>query len=150
MIKENIKHSSQYIALGERFARLFDFLKATDFSKIADGNYELDGRNIYYMLTSTTTALAAEKKYEIHEKYIDVHYVLKGHESIWYTDVESLAPLTEYDEQKDIRFYKDGPGSESVLGAEDFIIFFPNEAHKPLCAVGNPAPLRKVVVKIIV
>ena len=36
-----------------------------------------------------------------------------------------------------------------VLQPNDFIVFLPNEVHKPLCAVDNKiATVRKVVVKI--
>ncbi|WP_416820994.1 YhcH/YjgK/YiaL family protein, partial [Cronobacter sakazakii] len=36
-----------------------------------------------------------------------------------------------------------------VLEEGDFVIFWPGEVHKPLCAVGNPAPVRKAVVKML-
>jgi biofilm protein TabA len=150
MIKDNLKHTKLYAGLGPRFARSFEFINSTDFSKIADGNYELDGRSIYYMLMSPATGPAAGKKYETHEKYIDVQCVLKGREAIFCTDAAKLSPSTDYDAQKDIRFYQDGPGSESVLDAGDFAVYFPHDAHKPLCAVGAAAPVRKLVVKILV
>ena len=35
-----------------------------------------------------------------------------------------------------------------VLSEGDFVVFYPGEVHKPLCAVGAPAQVRKVVVKV--
>ena len=35
-----------------------------------------------------------------------------------------------------------------VLNEGDFVVFYPGEVHKPLCAVGAPALVRKAVVKM--
>ena len=35
------------------------------------------------------------------------------------------------------------------LSAGDFVVFYPGEVHKPLCAVGSPAKVRKAVVKML-
>ena len=37
-----------------------------------------------------------------------------------------------------------------VLSEGDFVVFWPGEVHKPLCAAGAPAKVRKVVVKMLV
>ena len=37
-----------------------------------------------------------------------------------------------------------------VLSEGDFVVFWPGEVHKPLCAVGAPAKVRKVVVKMLI
>ncbi|EDV0473395.1 YhcH/YjgK/YiaL family protein, partial [Salmonella enterica subsp. enterica] len=36
-----------------------------------------------------------------------------------------------------------------VLNEGDFVVFYPGEVHKPLCAVGEPARVRKAVVKML-
>jgi biofilm protein TabA len=36
-----------------------------------------------------------------------------------------------------------------ILRAGDFVVFYPGEVHKPLCAVGSPAKVRKAVVKML-
>jgi len=150
MIKDNLKHARTYAGLGARFAKAVEFAAATDFSKIADGNYELDGRNLHYMLMSPTTGAAAERKYENHRKYVDLQLMLAGREIMWCTDVENLKPAGDYDAQKDLCFFKDGPaGVEMPMSTGDFAIFFPHDAHKPLCAIDAPAPVRKLVVKIL-
>ncbi|MBE8359523.1 YhcH/YjgK/YiaL family protein, partial [Leptospira interrogans] len=52
---------------------------------------------------------------------------------------------------KDIAFLPAGTDEKHVvLQTGDFVVFFPGEVHKPLCAVGEPANVRKAVVKIAV
>ena len=36
-----------------------------------------------------------------------------------------------------------------ILNEGDFVVFYPGEVHKPLCAVGAPAQVRKAVVKML-
>jgi len=35
-----------------------------------------------------------------------------------------------------------------IMQTGDFVVFYPGEVHKPLCAVGEPAHVRKAVVKM--
>ena len=37
-----------------------------------------------------------------------------------------------------------------VMSEGDFVVFYPGEVHKPLCAVGQPAKVRKAVIKLLV
>ena len=40
-------------------------------------------------------------------------------------------------------------GVDLHLNEGDFVVFYPGEVHKPLCAVGEPAKVRKAVVKML-
>ena len=40
------------------------------------------------------------------------------------------------------------PGLRVVTGAGQYLIFNPWDAHKPKAANGEPAPIKKVIVKI--
>ena len=61
------------------------------------------------------------------------------------------APETDWLADKDIAFLPEGAEEKTVvLNEGDFVVFYPGEVHKPLCAVGTPAQVRKVVVKMLV
>jgi biofilm protein TabA len=57
-------------------------------------------------------------------------------------------PDTDWLAEKDIAFL---PEQEKtvILNEGDFVVFYPGEVHKPLCAVGAPAKVRKAVVKML-
>ncbi|TGD49773.1 YhcH/YjgK/YiaL family protein, partial [Salmonella enterica subsp. enterica serovar Poona] len=42
-----------------------------------------------------------------------------------------------------------GDEKPGALHEGDFVVFYPGEVHKPLCAVGEPARVRKAVVKML-
>ncbi len=51
---------------------------------------------------------------------------------------------------KDIAFLPTSVDEKTVvLNEGDFVVFYPGEVHKPLCAVGEPARVRKAVVKML-
>ncbi|MDD3155663.1 MAG: YhcH/YjgK/YiaL family protein, partial [Victivallaceae bacterium] len=61
-----------------------------------------------------------------------------------------LAVTQEYDAKKDCAFYAYNPAGGTILTLTPgvFAVFFPNEGHMPCLAVGSPATVKKVVVKI--
>ena len=90
------------------------------------------------------------KQYEAHLKYADVQFLLAGSEHLRCCPLEYLAPATDYDEAGDCRFYVDQPGSGVALrlGSGYFAVVFPDDAHIPQLAVGEPEEVKKVVVKV--
>ena len=49
----------------------------------------------------------------------------------------------------DVVFYKDPELFGQILLKEgDLIVVAPEDAHKPRCEAGTPAPVKKVVVKV--
>ena len=47
-----------------------------------------------------------------------------------------------------VLFENTTPGLQVVTGAGQYLIFNPWDAHKPKAANGEPAPIKKVIVKI--
>ena len=124
MIFDEKKNLDFYRNLGieGRYAKAVDFLQNTDLEALEPGKYEIDGKNVYANVTAYTTIPWEEAKYEAHEHYTDIQYVIEG------SEIMSYAPV--------------------VTGAGQYLIFNPWDAHKPKAANGEPAPIKKVIVKI--
>ena len=56
---------------------------------------------------------------------------------------------TDYQTERDLAWLQ-GPGEFLTLGAGQFMILWPGDAHMPGIDAGVPGPVRKVVVKIAV
>lgn len=151
MIADVLSQASLYRSLSPNLAKGFDWLAAFDPST-ADGKYPIDGTQVFALVQSFSTGPASEKKLETHRKYIDIQYLFQGTELMQVTSRETVTPVGEFDTTKDIVFYNEPthPVSEVIVPAGSFTVFFPHDAHKPLCQVGSPAPIRKVVVKVAV
>jgi len=148
MIADTLKNIGCYYGLGERIATALDFLKATDFSKLPDGRVEIQGDDIFAMLMGYTTKSREEGRWEAHRDYIDIQFLIEGHELIGVTDVSALNVSDAYDSAKDIVFFDDADGDFLGLSGSKFVLLFPQDAHMPYITDGVESAVRKVVIKI--
>jgi len=125
-------------------------LRETDFTTMSAGPYELQGRDIHVNVMDVTTKPAAEARPEIHREYLDIQYLVTGGEKIGVAADTGKNLVTEdLLAERDLLFYGD-VADESVLNMTpgSFAILLPNDVHRPCCAVDQPMPIRKVVVKV--
>jgi biofilm protein TabA len=149
MICENIKSAKDYSGINKNFEKAFEFLKSQDLAKLAVGKYEIDGEKVFAMVQEYTTQNEAEKKWEAHEKYIDIQLIVEGKEVMGYTPATTLEVSEDLRPESDLIFYKEtSTGSNIKFTNGDFAIFFPEDAHKPGCALGECSKIKKVVVKV--
>lgn len=133
----------------KKFRIAFDFLKRKDLAELPVGWIEL-GEGVRASVQRYDSFGWDENRFETHEKYFDVQYVIEGMEYCGVCKREELGPVAvAYDEANDIEFYEEPVHSGKVfLNAGDFIVLAPEDAHKPRCAVDKPMPIKKIVVKV--
>ncbi len=151
MILDQAKNLDFYKGLGidGRYAKAIEWLQANDLAALENGKYEIDGKNVYANVMTYTTLPWEEAKYEAHENYTDIQYVIDGTEIMTYAPVDTLNPVEPYNAEKDVAKFDNGnPGLQVVCNEGDFMIFFPWDGHKPKAANGAPSFVKKVVVKI--
>ena len=151
MIVDKMENAHLYSGVSARMARGFELLKDSQLPEKADGRYEVDGSSLFYLVQSYASHPAEERRFESHQKYIDIQYMLLGEEVMGYAPASTLVLKTPYDEAKDIAFY-DTPGSYSRLEVREgmFALFYPEDGHMPGCQLSGPSNVRKVVVKVLV
>lgn len=147
MILDSLKNRGVYAGVDERLAMAFDFLSETDFSSFPDGKVELKGDEVFAIAQSYDSKPLEDAKWEAHRKYIDLQFIVEGVEKIGVAKVDSLIPITEYDDEGDCVLLE-GSGDMFTLSAGDFAILHPWDAHMPGVALNTPSAVRKVVVKI--
>lgn len=147
--KQDIEKLLPYV--GEGLQKALRYIAATDFSMLANGEYEIDGRKVFARVNTYTTEPKAERRPEKHNKYIDVQFVARGEESIWYTPLRpECVEIENKAEKDDVIFYADpGELNQAQLRAGDLAIFFPWELHRPNCTAEGPSDVQKVVVKVL-
>lgn len=69
MILESLNNTEKVERLHPLFKKAFDYIKATDFSKIEDGKYELDGTRLF---VNVVTLFGKDKK-RLPSKHIKVY-----------------------------------------------------------------------------
>lgn len=149
MIVGNIHHLQSWLPAELRQA--IEHVKAHVTDATATGKYEIDGSRLFYILSEDMTEPFEKRRAEYHARYLDIQIILKGQEGMTFSTLPAGTPDTDWLADKDIAFLPEGEQEKTVMLSEgDFVVFYPGEVHKPLCAVGTPAQGRKVVVKLLV
>jgi YhcH/YjgK/YiaL family protein len=149
MIADNIKNAGQYFSYGERFQKALEFLQVTDINLLANGTLELDGKNIFAIVSEYDTKPFEEGQWESHKKYYDVQFVAGGEEKIGYVFKDKMKLLTDYNEDNDFILWE-GEGDFLTVKAGDFLILGPDDVHMPSIQVNGPSKVKKVVIKVLI
>jgi len=149
MIAGNIHHLHSWLPQELRDA--IEHVKAHVTDATPLGKHDIDGNRLFYLISEDTTEPLAARRAEYHARYLDIQIILKGQEGMTFSTQPAGTPDTDWLADKDIAFLPEGVQEKTVVLSEgDFMVFYPGEVHKPLCAVGSPAKVRKAVVKMLV
>ena len=154
MITGNVNHLELLPYLPAQLKQVIQHVMANFNADSALGKFDVDGENQFVMIFNDSTSPAEERRQELHGKYLDIQIVLAGQEKMVFSNLAAPQGSAEWLEGKDIAFLPLTPqGLEEksfIMNAGDFVVFYPGELHKPMCAVGENAPVKKAVVKILV
>lgn len=149
MIVGNIHNLQSW--LPQELAQAIEYVKQNVTDSTPTGKHDIDGNRLFFLLSEDMTEPFAARRAEYHARYLDIQIVLKGQEGMTFSTQPHGTPDTDWLADKDIAFLPEGEQEKTlVLSEGDFVVFYPGEVHKPLCAVGAPAQVRKVVVKLLV
>ncbi|GEM79825.1 hypothetical protein VSU01S_20700 [Vibrio superstes NBRC 103154] len=113
------------------------------------GRHEINDQGVFVMLAEAMTEPRENRQSEIHKEYIDIQIILEGEETIGYSNNITDEALALTVLENDVMFFEQVEHEQFVhLKAGDFAVFYPNQAHRPLCATNQPQQVRKAIVKI--
>ena len=147
MIKDKLTDSNKYNDLSLNINKGLSWLKETDLINISDGKYYIDGEKLYANVQTYETK--SDAYYEAHREYIDIQYIVKGKEYIGVVPYNTCKTVEEYDSNRDIEFLtckKELP--YQTLNEGEFLILYPEDAHKPSIMIEKKQTVKKVVVKV--
>ncbi len=139
----------KYDFKAKKFQLAFEFLKRKDLADLPECTIEL-GEGARANIQHYDSIEWEAGKFETHERYFDVQYVIEGAEYCGVCDRAMLGKVVdEYNEKNDITFYAEPAHCGKVLlNSGDFIVLGPEDAHKPRVKVDKVIPIKKVVVKV--
>jgi YhcH/YjgK/YiaL family protein len=154
MILDTLANADRYLALHPLFAQAFGFLRRGDLELRGPGVHPVLDERIFVIVEDCEGRTRADARLECHRRYIDIQLVLEGVDEMGWRPLAACAdPATEYDADRDIRFFNDAPASWIATPPGSFCLFFPDDAHAPLVSAraGTAAgQIRKVIVKVAV
>jgi len=119
-----------------------EFLDSVGYDRV-----ELKGSDVYATRFTYETVPDEESFFEAHRKYLDIHIMVDGSEGV---EIAPPGELQEFEraEANDFYAYR-GPASYRLsLAPGDFLVVFPNDAHRIKMRLDAPETVSKVVFKV--
>lgn len=146
MIVSDLQNSGRIEGLHPLFKTLFDYVKTHDLLHAPLGRIEIDGDRLFINNVEPECVAAEKQVLEVHRRYIDVHILLEGAETIgWKTLADVRKEVKAYSEEEDCALYADVPAASVSLLPGQFVIVFPEDPHAPLIGEGK---VRKLIAKV--
>lgn len=147
MIKDNLKNAKKYYKLSDNLKKGLVWLQKSDLKSMEDGKYIIDGEKVFANIQTYTTK--DDAPYERHLKYIDIQCMILGKEIVGVTNYKNCSSIENYNQEKDIEFLTNNVADNfHILQEGEFVVFFPQDAHKPALKFNQNQIVKKVVVKV--
>ncbi|MEZ4387016.1 MAG: YhcH/YjgK/YiaL family protein [Candidatus Krumholzibacteriia bacterium] len=145
MIHDRLENFGLYVGVHPLFGHVAAALASGRLTALGVGEHDL-GRGVRVGVSEYLTRPPGEGVLECHRRCVDIQIVASGRERIGVRHRDGCA-AADYDEARDFQALV---GEHDLLTLEpgSFMIFLPDDAHMPQLAVGAPAPVRKLVVKV--
>lgn len=150
MIVTGLNNLTLYKTMSPNMEIAIEYLERINMQSMEDGKYSVKGDDIYCMVSTYFTRDHDVSKYEIHRNYIDIQCIISGEELVFCSDASRMEADGAYDAEKDKMNLKDQQGEVSILLKPGMAgVFYPNDAHKPCCKIGDDLKqVRKLVIKV--
>ena len=147
-IKNQLKEEFK---MEQKLARALEIIEDLDWETVECGRYDVDDE-LYYMVQEYETKYSDQARYEAHEKYVDIQYIVKGVERMEFAETSKLKVTEKYNPEKDVKFLEEPKVIDaSIVEAGDYRIFYPEDAHRPgLCVNNTPSKVKKILAKILI
>ena len=147
MIFDHIHNLNNYGHGDAPLLRALQLIRDTDFSRLEDRTYEVEGRDLFFFIQSYETSQTNDTP-EAHRKYIDIQYMISGTEVMGVAQLDTVTEEVEARPQNDIWFYH-APMDYITVKPGMFTVFFPNDTHAPcISPTEGPGHVRKCVFKV--
>ena len=149
MIYDSLERLARYQGLHPNLDKAIDYCLHTDFSQKDTGQYEVDSDKVFYFVQDNQLNKLPTDELEVHEKYLDLHFLLEGHELIG-AGREVAELIKPYDETTDFASVRCRQVYPLEIDQKSFLIFFPKEPHQPNQFAGKEESVRKCVFKVLI
>jgi YhcH/YjgK/YiaL family protein len=147
MILDSLKNLPSFFALNGLFPKAYEFLSIVQQRDFPVGKFPIEDDLLFAIVEETHGKGTENCRLEAHRKYIDIHYVISGIDTIGWLPLNHCRTIDQaYSRESDKIFFKDRPSSWLSLEPGFVCICFPEDAHAPLAGDGH---LKKVILKVL-
>ncbi len=145
LLHQSAEHPSLFKAV--------EFLQEVQEKELEDGRIEIDGKQVYALVQSYLGKTEIRQpRFEAHRRYIDVQYLVSGKEFFGWAPLHAMEETDAFSEEKDVVHGSVAEGSFTLVRLSQGLlaVVYPEDAHAPGIADGEPTPVKKIVVKVAI
>lgn len=147
MILTTKKYRQQQL-IDEDILQLIDsFISNHDLNRLELGKHIIEGDRVYANVMEYQTKPMEECMWEAHQKYLDVHYLVRGEEIIYVANISNMQQEM-YSEEGDYYRLNGSPEHQVCLKPGEYLTFSTEDAHMTGCCYNNRLSVKKIVFKI--
>lgn len=147
MIFGNIDNIEEFSFLEDSVKECFDYVKTHDLKSFEKGCHEIDGDRLFVNIVEYETTTPENRFWEAHKDYLDVHFMICGEEQIDVNFIKNME-LKEYVKEDDFLPMEGNKNSDVCLSEGDFLVCYPNDAHRTAIKVNEPKNIKKAIFKV--
>ncbi|MFB9275663.1 YhcH/YjgK/YiaL family protein [Cohnella cellulosilytica] len=149
MIADVLTNYRLYTGMHPNLEKGFKAIEHCLAQPLPEGNQTIEVDGLSVVVQHYRTVDRSEKKMEGHRRNLDIQYMVRGKEIIYWENTRGLTPITPYNETRDHLNYGDGTGSSPIHLADGFFaVFWPEDSHKTGCQWDEPEDIVKLIVKV--
>lgn len=149
MIFGNIKNLNEYDYLPVNIKKCFEYAASNDLLNYEKGSYKIDGDNLFVNIVEYETTEVENRFWEAHRNYLDLHLMLDGKEQIDLNFIENMEEK-EFVKKDDFLPLEGDKNGYVILEKDDFLVCYPNDAHRTAVKVRSSEKIKKAIFKIII
>lgn len=136
------------MTLQEKINKALQHIESLDLENLETGKHVIN-EEIFFFVQEYCTKPVEEARFETHNVYVDIQYMIHGKESIEVAPRAIMEVTQPYDAENDIEFYKNVENATNIVLTDGaYVVLYPTDAHKPQVCVGSPNQVKKIVVKV--
>ena len=147
MIVGKNREAAAYRGLHPRIDRALACLTDEFLASVGTETQKLEGDALYVTRFDYDTVPLEETFFEAHRRYLDIHVMLKGCERV---DIAHPDGLTLDRHSGDFYGYRGEAEQSVILRPGNFLVVFPEDAHRLKIMADRPEAVSKAVFKILV
>ncbi len=135
-------------SITEELAQVSEFLKNFTEDDFKAGESVKISDKIKVNMIAYTTKTREEGFWEAHKKMIDVHYIVSGSELVDLNFADTLEKGPYQEEKEMYELFGEPTDTIRLDTTNNFLLLFPDEAHRTGVKIDTPVDLKKLVFKI--
>ena len=151
MIVAKLKDAVDYRGIHPMLDKALDYLNDGFLNTVGTEATHMEGNDLYATLNLFETQPDEKGFFEAHRQYLDIHVILSGEERMDIAETSALTPddAVSKPENDFYAFTDKNPAHQSIiLKHGDFLVAFPQDAHRVKGQVNGPSNVKKIVFKI--